>query len=1063
MATATLSQRIQLEGGDKIRVELERIGKAAGDALAKLKGGSTGAVPAQQDLNKELAKTREELEGVKQSSEGAGEGLLSLRTKMLLVAGAITAGVAGWIALAKAAADSAVEQKNAADKIGVSLRQLREVEGIGRVFGVSADTMQNALKGITEALVKGGDISKRTTAGFTEISKGWFKLGTEIEATAIELGRFYQVEETGRRRFVLATEANRAEIALKLTQRAINGVSSSLSESERFLNNFVGGLAKFRDKPLDAFQKIAEELEKIKDPAKRAFLITKLGLESVSPLLTAGVEEFKKYREALKDLSVFEPLSEQQTVAAEDFIRILTTIQAGIARKTEQTRTAFYGALVSPLDEVLIEMRLRAKPIEDVLFQLARSAGSLAGDIIRAFFPRVDADTGKLVFGLNEDTISDTNKWVLTLRDTVVQFGRDVYNSVGSIVIPAWRGFLAIVTTVTTAINGFLGTKFGSFEILAGGILLKLTGLFKLLGGALGGLIGVFAGFGKAALVAGAAILAFGASGFDAIPTAVLDAAAKTKKEGDGFLAYVQRLVADIGNAFRFNISAGGDVTFIDTEKVSEANGWVIRLRDTIISFKDDVISVGQSVIAVWTKVTDVFNHLFNTKFSPGQLGILLALAQMTGFLTLLVSLTVGLNALVGIITAIAKAFIFLGGIIFGLSLPWAAFWAVAIAGALALAALFRKELFDAILNATKGLLDFSSGPVKGVGQDLGKVWDQFKSAASSSISFAEQKLRDLGRFKLSVDASEALTAAANASAALDRYKSKLDAIKTIKFPKPTGGDTGTGLSDRNDIEDDLKDVIEATEDAAKGFAPVGKAADAAADVVSKAFQEIATQVTSLPTTIIDEEQFVSPFRRIVEVVTELFAVQLPAALQSAANSISDIMSDLASSVEETLARIEEALARARAAASETSSLGGGGGGGEGFATGGYVRGSGSGTSDSIPAWLSNGEFVIRAAAVKQYGLSFLRAVNGMRLNPSRMKLGMPAFAMGGLVDTSARIAPPAVGGGGGTMPGAAFNLFIGGEAFGTVYAPENTAANLQRFASSAQTRSLGRKPGWYK
>jgi carboxypeptidase C (cathepsin A) len=48
-------------------------------------------------------------------------------------------------------------------------------------------------------------------------------------------------------------------------------------------------------------------------------------------------------------------------------------------------------------------------------------------------------------------------------------------------------------------------------------------------------------------------------------------------------------------------------------------------------------------------------------------------------------------------------------------------------------------------------------------------------------------------------------------------------------------------------------------------------------------------------------------------------------------------------------------------------------------------------------------------------------------------------------------------------MPGAAFNLFIGGESFGTVYAPENTAAALQRFASQSQARSLGRKPGWYK
>ncbi|MGW3024836.1 hypothetical protein [Streptomyces sp. NPDC001221] len=42
----------------------------------------------------------------------------------------------------------------------------------------------------------------------------------------------------------------------------------------------------------------------------------------------------------------------------------------------------------------------------------------------------------------------------------------------------------------------------------------------------------------------------------------------------------------------------------------------------------------------------------------------------------------------------------------------------------------------------------------------------------------------------------------------------------------------------------------------------------------------------------------------------------------------------------------------------------------------GLVRGPGSGTSDSIPAMLSNGEYVVRAAAVSKYGLGFLDAVN---------------------------------------------------------------------------------------
>ncbi len=46
------------------------------------------------------------------------------------------------------------------------------------------------------------------------------------------------------------------------------------------------------------------------------------------------------------------------------------------------------------------------------------------------------------------------------------------------------------------------------------------------------------------------------------------------------------------------------------------------------------------------------------------------------------------------------------------------------------------------------------------------------------------------------------------------------------------------------------------------------------------------------------------------------------------------------------------------------------------FANGGLVTGPGSGTSDSIPAMLSNGEFVLRHAAVQAIGLDTLRQLN---------------------------------------------------------------------------------------
>ncbi|MCS6530492.1 phage tail tape measure protein [Curtobacterium flaccumfaciens] len=45
-------------------------------------------------------------------------------------------------------------------------------------------------------------------------------------------------------------------------------------------------------------------------------------------------------------------------------------------------------------------------------------------------------------------------------------------------------------------------------------------------------------------------------------------------------------------------------------------------------------------------------------------------------------------------------------------------------------------------------------------------------------------------------------------------------------------------------------------------------------------------------------------------------------------------------------------------------------------ASGGYISGPGTGTSDSIPAMLSNGEYVIRERSVSKYGTGFLDAVN---------------------------------------------------------------------------------------
>ncbi len=72
-----------------------------------------------------------------------------------------------------------------------------------------------------------------------------------------------------------------------------------------------------------------------------------------------------------------------------------------------------------------------------------------------------------------------------------------------------------------------------------------------------------------------------------------------------------------------------------------------------------------------------------------------------------------------------------------------------------------------------------------------------------------------------------------------------------------------------------------------------------------------------------------------------------------------------------------------------------------GYATGGLIRGPGTGTSDSILMYGSNGEYMINAAAVRKLGVPFLNMINQGIVPPS-----IPRFAEGGLIGEVASLKP---------------------------------------------------------
>ena len=125
-----------------------------------------------------------------------------------------------------------------------------------------------------------------------------------------------------------------------------------------------------------------------------------------------------------------------------------------------------------------------------------------------------------------------------------------------------------------------------------------------------------------------------------------------------------------------------------------------------------------------------------------------------------------------------------------------------------------------------------------------------------------------------------------------------------------------------------------------------------------------------------------------------------------------------------------------------------------GLASGGMVSGPGSGTSDSVLARLSNGEFVMRARAVEHFGPRFMAALNALRNPLTGYSLGglvdrqhhLPRFAEGGMVSTR-------------TSDGATVNLHFPGGSF-SLRGDKGIVMGLTREARRAALLSGGRAPG---
>lgn len=130
-------------------------------------------------------------------------------------------------------------------------------------------------------------------------------------------------------------------------------------------------------------------------------------------------------------------------------------------------------------------------------------------------------------------------------------------------------------------------------------------------------------------------------------------------------------------------------------------------------------------------------------------------------------------------------------------------------------------------------------------------------------------------------------------------------------------------------------------------------------------------------------------------------------------------------------------------------------------AGGGRISGPGTATSDSVPAMLSDGEFVINTGAAQRVGYGFLHALNSGTLAMHAMG-GMIKMALGGLVGAPQRFADGGYVAAGTGNPGGAsiVHLHLGGNTF-SLMGERGVVNALQGAARKAGITATGRAPSW--
>ncbi|TPN44864.1 phage tail tape measure protein [Mesorhizobium sp. B1-1-7] len=1021
---------IKLLGGKEMVEELVKLGETGEKAIHQIDA-------ATKNVN---------LSGIGHDLSLLAGDVATFATRAVLGITALKVAADGVVAvlfeLAKSSAESADEAGKAAQAAGLSAKAYQEWAFAAESVGVSQEGLSTALNTFNKQVTKTADETVKST---TKSGKALKQFGVDAKQANADItqGAGYTVQafkDIGVEVTRFGEKASKVKAGTAQAKTGFDELGISVKNS--------GGTLKTNEQLLLA---VATAFQKMPDGARKSQIALKLfGLEGAKliPLLdqgAAGIEEFKK---KAAELGII--FDDDQIKAAAKFNDALLELQKAAGGVLKQLGSIFvpsFTAGANAFRDLII--RNKAAILDFATNALAR-AKVLIADFFAALSGR-DAD------------VSASGKWIVEWRDAIVGFGEDVVHVVNGVVIPAFETLRKAASLVTDAVNAVFGTNLSGGELLILASITQILGGFQVLRTAIFTTINALSIFSTALLAnPWLAVLTVVAGGILLWATRTDEATAALRVHDD--------LIGKVGSAYD---QAGRKVAEM-SQQVKDAALIQARLSQDaankgLSSAIDDAINAIQQFDGLLPhaadKLFEVFKQFQGTKDVEAFRAEVSKIGAENPELGKLAQQFLDITNNAHKLAQDGQESANFIGLLTG-KLTDSEFAAKQAAlGIAGFSADTKTAATDVKDLGTK--VDETKTKVESLGQTItvfrgggagGSLTKEVFDVVDGVAHRAEQSKAALDGVASSAQAAgDHIRTVATEVAAVpdalkaDSIKPAVDGIVTdINRVKPAADAAGASLREALTIDTGVGGGLAANIDTAVSgvITSVEKMPPAADDAVgglkdaldqSDVGGGLSANITqTVDGVIIDLERMppaaqeaatatADPFQQLPSIFSGIFSglgalVQggfgnLTSVIRSLAGQIRSEISSIISALQSAVAQVQQL--RAQASSSSSSSSGGGGSQG-GFAGGGDVRGAGTGTSDSILAWLSNGEFVNRAAAVAYYGRDIFHALNNMTL-PKGLLRGLRGFNVGGAVETFSRsMATPRYAGGGLAMAGAA-------------------------------------------